>query len=288
MRGPLCARVSQALALGAFYEPLVNPKPGGTTRVEEWRGMNVYIFHRASAALGIALHSACNIRGCRDGRLWTPITEYLNSLESLGLTGVNANSGTFMLLVHLALAWDSPSQRAEDLAVAASRELSSCSGLEDAKAYYYMLSRAGPGYLGKYEGPLGDVRGEPRLGLARIVRNTAWDLVHRELAYGYPLSLQVYRRLLRWGVEEQAVSKIILELLGDYGDTLIARRHGWRAYYKAMSEARIALKMGARSGDYDGWVLWLRKNWSRRGWTPGAVLDIVATGLGLYFYSRLV
>ena len=78
------------------------------------------------------------------------------------------------------------------------------------------------------------------------------------------------------------MARLILELLARYGDTLIARRHGWRAMLRAMSEAKITL-VQAKGGSLAGAVRRLREEWRSRGWTPGAILDIVAAGLGLYY-----
>ncbi len=279
-----CTLIAESLTRGAVIEPLIHPKPGGVTRIDSSGNHTIYDFILASTTLQAPLELACNTP-CVNGRLEAPTKLYLESLARLGVRG-NVNSGTFLLLVHLAFA-STPLRDPEVMARDASQMIGVCGGVRDAMAYYELLRSTPRSFMGYYEGPLGDaVRGAPQASFYEILSHTRWDHVHRELLEGYPLSLRVYRILSREDFSEELVARIALELLAREGDTMIARKYGWRAFQRAREEARIALWYSERVGIGSA-VGWLRKRWSSRGWSPGAILDVIAAGLGLYFYGLL-
>ena len=266
------------LGLGGIIEPLADPKPGGVTRREGWRDLSIYSFAKAHEALRAALETSC-IEGCRPGCLARGVNVYLSMLERLGLLS-NTNLGTLILMIPLACA---PHHQGPE---AHAREASRCASLlgrEDARAYYRALERFYPSHLGTYEGPIPGVgSGKYPSTFLEILMAARWDYVHFELLSGYPKTLEAYYYLKTRGDSEESVARLILEFIARYGDTLIARRHGWRAMLRAMAEARLALT-GSRGEGLEKAILGLRREWRVRGWTPGAVLDIVAAGLGLYY-----
>ena len=275
---PGCSWRTSLLALGAMVEPLIHPKPGGVTRKSGWRGMNIYTFAKAQAALHYALEAAC-LHGCREGCLAAAVRSYLSMLRRLGVRE-NANLGTLILMTPIACT--GPAGDPEEHL----RSAASCArglGGEDAVLYYKALEAFMPSHLGYYQGPLPAVgSGEYPRSFLEILRGARWDYVHSELLEGYPKTLEAYHYIANRGDSEEEIALLLLSLLAKYGDTLIGRRHGWRAMLRAMAEARMALSVALRAGVADA-IRWLRGEWSARGWTPGAVLDIVATALGVYY-----
>lgn len=274
----LCSTIAELLGLGSIMEPLVHPKPGGVTRCRPWRGLTIFDFARASAALRAGLAAACE-RGCSQGCLAAAVRAYLGVKSRLGPEG-NANLGTLLLLAPLACT--APAGGPVGHAMAASRCARSL-GAEDAELYYRALEAVGPGHLGRYEGPVPAVgSGRYPRSMIEVLLAARWDHVHAELLNGYPLTLEAFEWLRERGDREDSLALLILTMIARHGDTLIGRKWGWAAAKKAMAEARLALRAAEREG-LNGAIGALRRLWEERGWNPGAVLDIVAAGLGLYY-----
>ncbi len=273
--------ISQALVSGALIEPLVHPKPGGVTRITGHRDMNIYHFIRAASCLVKPLALIC-CNSCSDGIVASGIHEYIFCLEKEKLSRINVNTGTVLLLLILSTG-AGYSSSIKEVVENASYYVKACSGSHDGEAYYKLLNIGVRKYMGRYEGPLPDIHSETREfpGLYKILSSTAWDIVHREVLFNYPLSRRIAEYIARSGLTEENLSILALELLAEYGDTLIARKHGWRAYYTALREARQVLLYYRRTRDRNVLQV-LDRTWRKRGWNPGAVYDVLAAGISLY------
>ena len=285
MREAYCTSRALLLGAGGRVEPLIHPKPGGVTRCWEFRGVSIYEFALASIALDRALIASC-LKGCREGCMAAGFKSYLVTASRLGLR-TNVNTGTLLLLLPLACTLGSavdPERHARE----ASRCALEAAADVDAYWYYKVLEHFKPSHLGEYRGPLPPIgSGEYPRSVAEILRGVRWDHVHRELLEGYPLTLEALEIMRKRGYSEEGLAITVLELVARHGDTLIGRRHGWRAVKKAMEEAVVALKMVNATGDLK-WIERLWVEWRRRGWSPGSVLDIVAAALGLSYLHGLV
>ncbi len=283
-----CAGVA-ALAAGAALEPVLHPKPGAVTRLWSHPDKGVVDFEAALAPLTAALIEACRRGGPRG--LEAAFRAYRAGLEALGYKS-NIAAGTLLLAAPLAAALHGgpPPGGLGALAREASRVALEAGG-EAARAYYELLEYLSPGHLGRYEGPVPGVGSGSYPCCMRVVLEAAsWDLVHGEVLGGYPESLRVAREVEE-GVEggeglEDAALAALLGLLARRGDTLILARWGSRAYQAALSEARQAERMASRLG-VRGALEWLDSQWRPRGWSPGAALDVLAAGLGLYLLKRM-
>lgn len=270
-----CIERALTLSWGLVLEPLVDPKPGAVTRLRSHPDKDVYSY-ASGALVGV---EAC-LAACQDecqGSLARAIDAYLNGLRGLGIS-TNLQLGTVVLLAPLCNRL--PQAKSVEWLL---REASLCArrlGADDALSYYNALEQLGVGHLGRYEGLVPGVGSGsyPRDFLGVLVAGR-WDHVHRELLYGYPLTRGAMEVILDHGgpVREEALVEALAWLLAVFGDTLIASRHGWAAYRRALEEARAAVRLwGARRG-----LEWLDREWRARGWNPGAVLDILAVAAGV-------
>ncbi len=281
-----------ALLMGPKMEPLLHPKPGAVTRLSEHKDKNVVDFCEHTLLIESATIRA--FVASKDKVLEDPIAEgleeYFNLLRKFKVKS-NIALGTTLLHVPLAAALGDlgyPADPSKLVQRASSLVLSSERG---GKIYYKILELLRPSHLRKYEGPIPAVgEGYPR-SFAEVLRSAAWDLVHSELLKGYPLSLKVLSLIdqhleEKKGIEESALLAM-LKILSDHGDTLILTKYGIRAYQKAIADSRIALFFAERVGIKEA-LRELDREWRKRGWNPGAVLDIVSTGISLYYYSLII
>lgn len=281
-RGPdrLCRSRALLLALGGLLEPLAHPKPGGVTRCWGQRNLTIWSFALSSPGVNASVLEACS-RGCEQGCLASALYTYLELIEAAGVSE-NTSLGTVMLLVPLACTIPEHPRDIDDHARRASRCVSMLGG-EDARAYYNALERLYPSHLGSsYTGPLPPVgSGRYPSSFYEILLHTSWDLVHRELLGGYEASRWVARLIADRGLSEETIVEAVLRVIAVWGDTLIARRNGLRAYLESRRDANHALALARRIG-LSSAVNWIRRKWEERGWSPGAALDVVAAGIGLY------
>ena len=270
-----------ALAMGALLEPLAHPKPGAVTRCLGHSDKNIFDF----AESFYYVYSACRASAIGDckGFIARGIREYLPLARARG----NIQAGTLMLLLPLCRAVQETSMYPA-LLQEASRLIVECDSPESARLYYRLLEEAGVSHLGVYEGPVPSVgSGRYPGSLWEALWAARWDLVHRELLYGYPIvgeASRVVLSRLRAGWEE-AILWALLSILARHGDTLIAHKYGWRAYKKALWEARHALQIASGRG-VRGALEYLDSLWRPRGWSPGAALDIVAAATGVAYAIR--
>ena len=277
---------------GMVLEPLIHPKPGGVSRVQGHPDKDVYDFEVHAVEASECLYRACRTslsRGCVRG-IRAGLECYLGLIERLGLAGRNIAFGTYMLLLPLSTAIPHTRGGVEDLAIQALKCIRGCSG-DEGLLYLTILSRLAPSHLkGGYEGPLPSVW-EPRpVELWRVFEGASWDLVHSELAEGYPRSLAASRLLsllLASGSGfEEAARWTLLHLLSSYGDTLIYSKYGGKAFIRALEEARTAWRLSGRLGATMALEM-LDRLWRPRGWSPGASFDLLAAAISLAFYSGL-
>ena len=281
-----------ALLMGPKIEPLLHPKPGAVTRLNEHKDKNIIDFCEHTLLIESAMIKA--FITSKDKVLEDPVAEgleeYFNLLRRFKVKS-NIALGTVLLHVPLAAALGdlgypaSPSKLAQR---ASSLVLSSKRG---GKIYYKILELLRPSHLRKYEGPIPAVgEGYPK-SFAEALRSAAWDLVHSELLKGYPLSLEVLSLIDRHLEEKKDIEEsallAMLKVLSDHGDTLILTKYGIRAYQRAIADSRITLFFAKRVGIKEA-LKELDKEWRKKGWNPGAVLDIVSTGISLYYYSLII
>ncbi|MCE4618563.1 MAG: triphosphoribosyl-dephospho-CoA synthase [Desulfurococcales archaeon] len=271
-----------AISLGLLFEPLAHPKPGAVTRCTSHRDKDIMIYAKTLYPVIRSCQIACTGE-CRSF-MARGLREYAKLLQRI--TGTNPNLGSLLLLLPLCRASNSTGV-VEDLLKEASELVVACDSRETAKAYYDLLSSLGVSHLGRYEGPLPSVGSNSYpTGLLPILEFTKWDHVHRELLNGYPITYEAYRMIRNEGLSEESIIKTVLTLLSKYGDTLIGRKYGWRAYKRAIREAREALRYSEKLGIATA-IAWLDRIWRERGWNPGAILDIVAVASGLSYAVEL-
>ena len=263
------------LSWGLVVEPLVDPKPGAVTRLRGHPDKDAFSYGVGSLAGIEACFTACQ-GGC-EGVVARALHAYLRGLRSLGVR-VNLQLGSILLLAPLCNRVPHVSSVNELL-----EEGSRCArslGRADARAYYRALEELGVGHLGRYEGRVPGVgSGSYPESFLEVLRAGSWDHVHRELLEGYPLTRAAVEIILSHGgpAREEALIEALAWLLQEHGDTLIASKYGWSAYKRSLWEARVAVRLwGARGG-----LEWLDGEWRRRGWSPGAVLDILAAATGV-------
>ncbi len=296
----LCSRCSSLLASGSVVEAGLHPKPGAVTpcRSHEDKGFHDFALHGAALAGGLLEACIASARASPDEAIAEGLEAYRGIMEAFARSSMveatNIGLGTALLMVPLAAAvpriggCGSPAE----LAGEASR-IALSSGPRAARAYYRLLSTFRPSHLGRYQGPLPDAGGGDSMGfgLPEVLEAARWDHVHNELLRGYPLTLRAYHlmeRITSGGRSlRDAALEALLVLLATTGDTLIAAKWGFRAYERALEEARVALALYKRGRvSLEDALEWLDGLWRPRRWNPGAVLDILGAALGLIIASK--
>ncbi len=272
---------------GMFIEPLLHPKPGAVTRILGHRDKDVVRFAVHASLAGEILVRGCERSrnfGCRGGISYM-LSEYLERVAHKFKD--NIAYGTFFLLAPIASALGMTSSTSPAKVAAAARDVvEGCTGERESTLHLKILRLISPSHLGRYRGPIPDVfESSSPPPLPRLLRLASWDLVHSEPVKGYPVSLEAFNSIQRMVEEgydlEGASLAALLGILAEWGDTLIYQKFGGRAYILAMREARAALEMSRRLGVMPA-LVWLDSIWRPRGWNPGAILDILAVGIGFY------
>ena len=278
----------ESLLSGPRIEPLLHPKPGAVTRHSSHKDKTVLDFAITQTPLEAAAYTTCIEASTRcRGSIARGLEAYNRMHEK---TGVKANTslGTLLLILPLSAAHGlTGTTSTRTLAVTARDIASECSGAEETREYYRILRRLAPRHLGHYKGPIESVWNEPNTPFTRILESTSWDHVHREILQGYPITLSMARLIGERESLEEGALYAMLHTLAAHGDTLVARRWGWRAYKTLIHEARWALRMEPKWGLKT--VLGeLDRLWRPRGWSPGSVLDMLAVAIGFHMIQRLV
>ncbi len=277
------------IAQGLYLEPIMHPKPGAVTLIKSHSDKDVVDFMINSSIAEIALYETCT---WRFKNLESPIARgfkvYRFLASRLGLK-TNIALGSLTLALPLAAALSSKAGApVNEVVREAYHIVINETSSEEAVEYYRLLELFKPSHLGSYSGPIPGVgSGYPR-SFIDILKVASWDLVHRELLEGYPITLEAFNMMVKGGASlVESFLTTLLELLARYGDTLIASKYGFTAYRRVKIEALEALRISSRSNIYEA-VEWLDKLWRPRGWNPGAVLDVMAVALGLLLYHKVV
>ncbi|WP_148679086.1 triphosphoribosyl-dephospho-CoA synthase [Aeropyrum pernix] len=280
--------LAATLSYGAVLEPYLHPKPGGVTPYasEGGKSFGDFVLH---ATLSSRLLAWACLKAWKNGPIGVIASvkeRYLR--EVVPRFKGNIAYGTFMLMAPLAVAIAlSKSSEPEELVTTARDTIYCCTGRRESLLHYKILRRLSPSHLGRYRGELPDVasggeRDIPPYPL--LLKLNSWDMVHRELAKGYPITLEAYRHSLNRVKEgrsvEEALLEALLKVLAEHGDTLIFQKYGGRAFKMAREEARVAFHVSERWGVRHA-ITWLERLWRGREWNPGAALDIVAVASGL-------
>lgn len=265
------------LTYGLYYEPVLHPKPGAVTPLKPHNDKDVgdFLFHASISALAL-------LEACRQRSLLAGLRKY-RELVIKAKIGRNVALGSFML--HLPIASVArPAMKVEDLLSRASEEIWRA-GREEASIYYSLLELFKPSHLGRYQGPVPSVgAGLPR-DLASALLASSWDLVHGELLHGYPLTREVLK-VLKTGPLYIKSLEALLELIANRGDTLIASKYGFASLKRAMEEAREALELSRTVGISEA-IEWLDGIWRKRGWNPGASLDVLSVAISVRKYEEI-
>ncbi len=283
------SRFCSALYSGALIEPMIHPKPGAVTRLESHADKSLYDFMVHAIALSTAAHTACNTAYNGSGDpIASGFKAYRSALQKLGIK-TNIGLGTALLLVPLAAALGDLGYPAnpQRLAERASNLIIE-SSTDAVREYYDLLSMLSPSHLRQYHGPIPGVgKGYPR-SFRQLLEIARWDIVHDDVRSGYPRSLQaksLYAKALHeYGDIDEAGAHTLLYILSEYGDTLILAKYGIRAYLKALKEAKEAIMHTSKPSQA---VALLDSLWRPRNWNPGAALDILATGISLFYYESM-
>jgi len=281
-----CSGVS-LIAYGLYVEPIIHPKPGAVTILRPHADKDVLLFAEHASIAEVALYEACMwaYRGLKSP-IARGLSVYRGLVEKFGIK-TNVALGSVLLATPIAVAlsrmFGAP---VSSIVGEARRVVYEETGSEEAAEYYRLLEYFKPSHLGRYTGPIPGVGEGYARSFVEVLRVASWDLVHRELLEGYPVTLQAYNIIAsRREPLPELFLRTLLELLATHGDTLIAAKYGFTAYRRAKAEALEALKRASEWGVYEA-VEWLDRLWRPRGWNPGAVLDILAVTLGLVNYGR--
>ncbi|MEM0492024.1 MAG: triphosphoribosyl-dephospho-CoA synthase [Acidilobaceae archaeon] len=271
------------LSLGLYYEPVIHPKPGGVTLLYSHGDKSIYDFIVNAVLMESSLAEAC-----RGKSIGLGLATYRVLVERFRLKS-NIALGSLILHLPLSVALGRGVTDSIYGLVSEARKIVESTGESEAIEYYRLLEYFKPSHLGVYYGIVPSIgSGYYPKSFLEVLRVASWDIVHKELVEGYPITLETLSMLWEYKdpLEIKAL-KVMLILLARHGDTLIASKFGYTAYKKARIEAGIALEIMDKEGVYKA-IEWLDSLWRPRGWNPGAILDIIATAISLYNYSQII
>jgi triphosphoribosyl-dephospho-CoA synthase len=263
--------LGQCAALACLHEATA-PKPGNVHRGADFEDLS----YTDLVAAGIAI--APVIDRAEQHPLGQTVLEAVRATQTLVRT--NANLGIILLVAPLAKV-----PRGIKLTDGISEVLSKLTAA-DAVAVYQAIREANPGGLGKVKNA--DVSGPPPDDLISAMRLAAErDLVARQYTSDFHEVLQVaLPRLIEgqsrgWSLND-AIVRVHLQMMGEYPDSLIARKCGPDVAKQAADRAAHALSAGQPGdeayeqalADFD---FWLRADGHRRN--PGTTADLIAAGL---------
>jgi triphosphoribosyl-dephospho-CoA synthase len=267
--GPLT--IGQCFTLATIMEATA-PKPGNVHRGADFEDLSYPDFIVAAALIGPIFDLAVEL----------PLGQTILSavMATRSAVATNANLGTILLVAPLAKV-----PRTVSLKDGVADVLGNLSP-QDAADVYEAIRRANPGGMGKVES--GDLADAPPDDLVAAMRLAAErDMVARQYAGGFAEVLDVVvPRLERalasgWTLAESIV-RVHLELMGEFPDSLIARRRGIDVARQAAAMAHRVLSSGSPGDEaYERGLrdldFWLRADGHLRN--PGTTADLVAAGL---------
>lgn len=263
--------IGQCFTLATIMEATA-PKPGNVHRGTDFEDTSYPDFIVAATIVGPIIDLAVEM----------PLGQTILSAIAATRAAVatNTNLGTVLLIAPLAKV---PRTAALEPGV---RDVLARLTPQDARDVYEAIRVARPGGLGQVESA--DVAGEPPESLIAAMRLAAdRDRVARQYATNFADVFQevvprIARALEAKLILPDAIVRVFLELLGEFPDSLIARRRGVDAARRASDMAATVLAAGPFGSedfllalsDFD---FWLRADGHARN--PGTTADLVAAGL---------
>ncbi len=254
-------------------------KPGNVALMSGFRDMNATDMLLSAAAIAPVLEQA-PLR-----RVGETILECVRATRRV--TNVNTNLGIVLLLGPLATAQPGLDLRGGMMRVLARLDIG------DAHLAYEAIRLAQPGGLGKVRQQ--DVAGEPSVGLREAMSLAAdRDLVARQYVNDFEQVFEgaefLHKELQRPQAEVgSAVTRLFLNLLATYPDSLIVRRHGQKAAEAVLARAK-ELVASQRRYDLDSLLAfdeWLRNQvWPPRN--PGTTADLVTASLFVALRQNII
>ena len=269
-----CATLACLLELGA-------PKPGNVHRGADFDDATLNDFAASAVAIGPVLEEAVS----------KPLGEtVLRCIEATQrVTATNTNLGTILLLAPLAAV-----PREVELSQGTHEVLGGLTP-SDAANIYQAIRLANPGGLG--DSAEMDVHSPPPESLLDAMRTSAdRDAIAGEYANRFTRTLkQVAPAIVAARAHElslpQAIVHVQVQLLAEFGDSLIARKCGDEVNGQCMARAQRVLQAGPPEdenyhralSDFD---FWLRSDGRRRN--PGTTADLLAAGLFVCLRDELI
>lgn len=252
---------------------VLSPKPGNVSPNLSFSNMSVQDFVLSAQAIAPVLACAAV------QPLGVTVLEAVEATRRV--VECNTNLGIILLLAPLAAV-----PKGVSLAMGISDVLHRTT-VFDSRLVYQAIQLAEPSGLGKVEDQ--DIREEPQLTLLKCMELAAdRDRIAAQYANGFQDVLQTG---LPWFVDnlkscqspKHAVTRLALQLLAEFGDSLIARKCGPETSDLARIKARSVLASDMR--EYDAFDLWLRADGNQRN--PGTTADLVAAVLFAAHRERL-
>ena len=273
--------VGQCATLACLLEANA-PKVGNVHRAADFDDATLNDFAASAVAIGPVLQQATKVP------LGETVLRCVQATRQVAAT--NTNLGTVLLLAPLAAV-----PREEALSEGSPAVLQAITP-EDTAKVYEAIRLAKPGGLGESQEM--DVHSTPPESLLDAMRvSAARDAVAAEYANGFTLTLEKVAPLLTSSRVQQRISlpnAIVhtqIQLLAEFGDSLIARKCGEDINQQCMVRATRVLKSGSpHDEDYhkalSDFDFWLRSDGRRRN--PGTTADLIAAGLFVCLRDGLI
>ena len=272
--------VGQCATLACLLE--VNaPKPGNVHRAADFDDATLNDFAASAVAIGPQMQAATSTA------LGETVLRCVQATQSVAAT--NTNLGTILLIAPLASV-----PRSVELARGIGDVLGNLTP-DDAANVYEAIRLARPRGLG--ESLAMDVHYSPPDSLVDAMKlSAARDAVAAEYATGFTDTLEKVAPLIVSARAEgltlpNAIVHVQIQLLAEFGDTLIARKCGDQINQRCQGYAERILEAGSPHdenyhralADFD---FWLRSDGRQRN--PGATADLLAAGLFVCLRDDLI
>ncbi|BCU68258.1 hypothetical protein HS7_16950 [Sulfolobales archaeon HS-7] len=144
------------------------------------------------------------------------------------------------------------------------------------------LQIVSPSYLGRLD--MSDYRNFSGSMYDVLVVSSESDRNCSNMVNGYVISFEIYEWFKSNGDSEETVTLEFLNLLSNYPDTLLYRKHGGRVSLQVSELVRSMLNSTA---NIMGISEFLDRYLTERGFNPGSTADLIASGLALYYLDKL-
>ncbi len=287
-------RIAVSLTLGALLEVSGWPKPGNVHRTRDFDDTRFEHFLASAVAAQPVLREVAET-ATRVERV--PLGRYLYEAVRHSMsahTGGNTNLGILLLDVLLAASLARASLDPNDVRREALR-LAKGTGERDAYYLYRAIKLAGAGGMRRIRGSgVPDVSHpedvlEKGITMYEALRAAAHrDAVAEDWVRGLERSLRIGLRVIELREEydvNEAVVRTFLEELAARPDTLIWRKHGFRAALRVSEAAREVLRIAGDEPVTETRALHeLDRELHEDGINPGSTADLLAAGLGYACY----